>query len=151
VAIAQIGGGGDSSWLNPDVINLFSWHILPHMTPQEHSHTLSHVFPTLSRGVRERLVGFMVELGKEEEEVSGGVVVSTRQLMRLARRVVGMTTTQGEEEKAVRGLPHLIRETLMTRFASSQVQEEVEGAIRRAGFPLDSTTVKEEGLVEVKD
>lgn len=133
IAIAQADGkGGEASWLNPDVLNLFSWHVVPQMTPAEHRAAMARVFPSIPPGICDRLVAFTEELMKEEQELSSGnmgMAFSTRQLMRLCRRIQGMS-----EEVALKEVPDLVHETLLTRFASSQVQEMVDEALKRAGL-----------------
>ena len=68
-----------------DLIGLFSWLHLKPLTSAEHRQVLSHTFPTLSVALVHKLM--MIEEGLGSKEEGEDLTLSTRQLMRLARRL----------------------------------------------------------------
>ena len=132
-----------SAWLTSELISMFSVHTIETLSASEHEALLRRDFPDIPKDLYAPLGRFMQVLEKPKKNEKGSVAqglglkpLSTRQVVRLGRKMNGHPSTAAEE------LRQRIRNVLLAPFLPRRIREELENLMDECGLPVDEDMVE---------
>lgn len=119
---------GSSNWLTSELLASLLYHPMRQMTPQEESQVLRHLVPNYSR--MESVLKFAQQLRTTSNSQLNSLAssMSTRQLVRLAKR---LSTYEDDN------ILHLLDKACLTRFLPSMVREAFREELKKSVDELD--------------
>jgi MoxR-like ATPase len=116
-------GSSQPSWISPEVLTMFQFHHIPPLPIHQERHILENKVPYLPGSIMDSLLGFTHTLRTSSDPTtqSFSSVLSTRQLIRIARRLAAHPSDN---------LHHVIHKSCLSRFLPQLTREALSKSLK---------------------
>ncbi|XP_052868127.1 von Willebrand factor A domain-containing protein 8 [Anopheles cruzii] len=138
-------GAASAAWIGPETLNLFLFHEVQGLSEQEERTLLNTLYGPLDPTMQAIIdLAHHLRTSKDPIERSLGANLSTRQLLRIARRL-----QKYGERAAQRNGSDIVHATFLSQFMPNLARTVLESAMKRSKLVKDART-EEDPLVEVR-